>query len=335
MAGKKKEQEVNPSDKAIDIVIGGIEKKYGKGSIFTISSGSIPGVKWIPSGSLMLDRALGGGYPGGRIIDVFGEESVGKTTLCLHAIAEMHKSDPESMCAFVDAEHALDPTYASSLGVDMNRMLISQPDNGEQALEIVDMLVRSGAVKIIVIDSVPALVPQAELAGEVGEAIIGLQARLMSQALRKLTAITSRSGTTVFFTNQMRAKIAFGFGPNTTSTGGNALKFYASQRVEIRRIGQVKQDDVVVGFKTRIKAVKNKVASPYKVVEVTITFGKGINRQIELIDLGMEHGIIKKSGAWYSYGEISIGQGLINTEKFLEENPDISQEIREKIVGKQ
>ncbi|MBC7623279.1 MAG: recombinase RecA [Aeromicrobium sp.] len=317
--------------KALAAALSQIEKQFGKGSIMKMGEGSV-GNDIIPvsTGSLGLDIALGiGGLPRGRVVEIYGPESSGKTTLTLQVIAEMQKSG--GTAAFIDAEHALDPTYAAKLGVNINDLLISQPDNGEQALEIADMLVRSGGIDIVVIDSVAALTPRAEIEGEMGDQLPGLQARLMSQALRKLTANIKRSNTLVIFINQIRMKIGVMFGSPETTTGGNALKFYASVRIDIRRIGSIKNGDEVIGSETRVKVVKNKVAPPFRTAEFDILYGEGISREGEIIELGVVHKIVDKSGAWYAYNGDKIGQGKDNTRKFLKEHPEMAQEIEAKI----
>ncbi|HEY7609933.1 MAG TPA: recombinase RecA [Alphaproteobacteria bacterium] len=314
-------------NKALESAMGQIERAFGKGSIMRLGSGQKAlEIEAIPTGSLSLDIALGiGGLPKGRIVEIFGPESSGKTTLALHVVAEAQKRG--GACAFIDAEHALDPTYAEKLGVKLDDLLISQPDAGEQALEIADTLVRSGAIDVLVIDSVAALVPKAELEGEMGDQHMGLQARLMSQALRKLTSSISRSQTLVIFINQIRMKIGVMFGNPETTTGGNALKFYASVRLDIRRIGQIKERDVVVGNQTKVKVVKNKVAPPFKIVTFDIMYGEGISKAGELVDMGVAAGIIEKSGAWFSFDDQRIGQGRENAKQFLKENPDIAGKI--------
>jgi recombination protein RecA len=314
-------------NKALESAMSQIERAFGKGSIMRLGTGQKAlEIEAIPTGSLSLDIALGiGGLPKGRIIEIFGPESSGKTTLALHVVAEAQKRG--GACAFVDAEHALDPTYAEKLGVKLDDLLISQPDAGEQALEIADTLVRSGAIDVLVIDSVAALVPKAELEGEMGDSHMGLQARLMSQALRKLTASISRSQTLVIFINQIRMKIGVMFGNPETTTGGNALKFYASVRLDIRRIGQIKERDQVVGNQTKVKVVKNKVAPPFKVVTFDIMYGEGISKAGELVDMGVAAGIIEKSGAWFSFDDQRIGQGRENAKQFLKDNPDIAAKI--------
>ena len=317
--------------KALAAALSQIEKQFGKGSIMKMGeSGCIPDIIAVSTGSLGLDIALGiGGLPRGRVCEIYGPESSGKTTLTLQVIAEMQKTG--GTAAFIDAEHALDPQYAGKLGVNINDLLISQPDNGEQALEIADMLVRSGSVDIVVIDSVAALTPRAEIEGEMGDQLPGLQARLMSQALRKLTANIKRSNTLVIFINQIRMKIGVMFGSPETTTGGNALKFYASVRIDIRRIGAIKNGDEVIGSETRVKVVKNKVAPPFRIAEFDILYGEGISREGEIIELGVVHKIVDKSGAWYAYKGEKIGQGKDNTRKFLKENPEMAQEIEAKI----
>jgi recombination protein RecA len=317
--------------KALDAALQQIERAFGKGSIMRM--GQRPGdeqVEVVPSGSLGLDIALGiGGLPRGRIVEIYGPESSGKTTLALHAIAEAQKRG--GTCAFVDAEHALDPTYARKLGVDVDNLLISQPDAGEQALEICDTLVRSGAIDVLVVDSVAALVPRAELEGEMGDSHVGLHARLMSQALRKLTGSVSRSNTMLIFLNQIRLKIGVMFGNPETTTGGNALKFYASVRMEIRRIGAIKDRDQIVGNQTRVKVVKNKMAPPFRQVEFDIMYGEGISKVGELVDLGTKVGVVEKSGAWYSVDSQRIGQGRENAKQFLREHPEVGDAIERKV----
>ena len=317
--------------KALEAALSQIEKNYGKGSVMKLGDPeNIIEIESISTGSLGLDIALGiGGLPRGRIIEIYGPESSGKTTLALHTVAEAQKTG--GICGFIDAEHALDPAYANKLGVNIEDLLISQPDNGEQALEIADTLVRSGAVDVLVIDSVAALTPRAELEGDMGDSLPGLQARLMSQALRKLTGSISRSNTMVIFINQIRMKIGVMFGSPETTTGGNALKFYSSCRLDIRRIGAIKDRDEVIGNHTRVKVVKNKVAPPFRVVEFDILYGEGISKMGELIDLGVKAGVVEKSGSWYSYGTQRIGQGKENTRKFLLENMDMADEIEEKV----
>ncbi len=320
--------------KALSAALSQIEKQFGKGSVMRMGdSGALHDVEAISTGSLGLDIALGiGGVPKGRVVEIYGPESSGKTTLTLQIIAESQKTG--GTCAFVDAEHALDPVYAEKLSVDIDDLLVSQPDTGEQALEITDMLVRSGAVDVVVVDSVAALTPKAEIEGEMGDSHMGLQARLMSQALRKLTANIKRSNTLVIFINQIRMKIGVMFGNPETTTGGNALKFYASVRMDIRRIGAIKKGDEVIGNQTRVKVVKNKVAPPFKQTEFEILYGEGISREGELIDLGVAQGLINKAGAWYSYNGDRIGQGKDNVRNFLKENPDIMQELEEQLREK-
>ena len=317
--------------KALDSALAQIERQFGKGSIMKLGvDNPVMEIEATSTGSLGLDIALGiGGLPKGRIIEIFGPESSGKTTLTLHVVAEEQKKG--GICAFVDAEHALDPQYAKKLGVNLDELLISQPDTGEQALEIVDTLVRSGAVSLVVVDSVAALTPKSELEGDMGDSNVGVQARLMSQAMRKLTASISRSNCMVIFINQIRMKIGVMFGSPETTTGGNALKFYASVRLDIRRIGAVKDREEVVGNATRVKVVKNKVAPPFKQVEFDIMYGEGISKTGEMIDLGVKAGVIDKSGAWYSYGDERIGQGRENAKTFLRENPALALEIEDKI----
>jgi recombination protein RecA len=318
--------------KALDLALSTIEKQFGKGAIMTLDGqNQLEKIPSISTGSLGVDIALGiGGIPQGRIIEVYGPESSGKTTLTLHTAAECQKAG--GTVAFIDAEHALDTTYAAKLGVDVPNTLISQPDSGEQALEIADMLVRSGAVDLLIVDSVAALTPRAELEGDMGDSHMGLQARLMSQALRKLTGSISKSNCTVIFINQLRMKIGVMFGNPETTTGGNALKFYASVRVDIRRIGAIKDGENVVGNRTRIKVVKNKVAPPFKQVEFDIMYGEGISQIGEILDMGVEKKIVEKAGAWYSYNNAKIGQGRENAKTFLKENPEIMNEIKEKIL---
>jgi recombination protein RecA len=320
--------------KALTAALAQIEKQFGKGSIMRLGDAEIhQDIQVVSSGSLGLDIALGvGGLARGRVIEIYGPESSGKTTLTLHAIAEMQKIG--GTCAFIDAEHALDVQYASRLGVDVNNLLISQPDTGEQALEIADALVRSGSIDLIVIDSVAALVPRAEIEGDMGDSLPGLQARLMSQALRKLTGAIKRTNTTVIFINQIRMKIGVMFGSPETTTGGNALKFYASMRLDIRRIGSIKKGDEVVGNETRVKVVKNKVSPPFREAIFDIMYGHGISREGEIIDMGVEADIVEKSGSWYSYNGDRIGQGKDNVRDFLKENPAIAQDIESKIREK-
>ncbi len=316
--------------KALQLTLDKIEKGYGKGTIMKLGDNAIEDVQVIPSGSLGVDLALGvGGYPRGRVVEIYGPESSGKTTLAIHAIAEAQKAG--GIAAFIDAEHAFDRFYAKKLGVDIENLYISQPDNGEQALEIVDHLIRSGAIDIVVIDSVAALTPKAEIEGEMGESKMGLQARLMSQALRKLTASINRTNTTIFFINQLREKIGVMFGNPETTTGGNALKFYASVRIDIRRIGQIKEGEEIQGNRTRVKVVKNKLAPPFRKAEFDIIYGLGISKTGELIDMGVDLNILKKSGSWFSYGETRLGQGRDAVRNLLRDNPELAEEIEEKI----
>ena len=325
------ETELMDKQKALDAALGQIERAFGKGSVMKLGQReNVVDVDTVSTGSLALDIALGiGGLPRGRVVEIYGPESSGKTTLALHVIAEAQKAG--GTCAFVDAEHALDPAYARKLGVDIEELLISQPDAGEQALEIADTLVRSGAIDVLVVDSVAALVPRAELEGEMGDTHVGLQARLMSQALRKLTGSISRSRCMVIFINQIRMKIGVMFGSPETTSGGNALKFYASVRLDIRRIGAIKAHENIVGNQTRVKVVKNKMAPPFKVVEFDIMYGEGISKTGELLDLGVEADIVEKSGSWFSYDGQRIGQGRENTKTFLRENPDLANSIEQKI----
>ncbi|MCP5300880.1 MAG: recombinase RecA [Chromatiaceae bacterium] len=317
--------------KALAAALSQIEKQFGKGSVMRMGDASaVRNIEVVSTGSLSLDLALGvGGLPKGRIVEIYGPESSGKTTMTLQAIAEAQKAG--GTCAFVDAEHALDPVYSEKLGVDMDELLVSQPDTGEQALEITDMLVRSGAVDVVVVDSVAALTPKAEIEGEMGDSHVGLQARLMSQALRKLTANIKRSNCVVIFINQIRMKIGVMFGSPETTTGGNALKFYASVRLDIRRIGAIKKGDEVVGNETRVKVVKNKVAPPFRQATFEILYGEGVSREGEIIELGVAQGLIEKSGAWYSYNGDRIGQGKENVRNFLKENPDIARHVEAQI----
>ena len=317
-------------EKALDAAISQIERSFGKGSIMKLGSREKVDIETISTGSLSLDIALGiGGFPRGRVIEIYGPESSGKTTLSLHCVAEAQKAG--GVCAFVDAEHALDPVYARKLGVDIDNLLISQPDTGEQSLEITDTLVRSGAVDVLVVDSVAALVPRAELEGDMGDSQPGLQARLMSQALRKLTGSIAKSNTMVIFINQLRMKIGVMFGSPETTTGGNALKFYASVRLDIRRIGAIKDRDEVVGNQTRVKVVKNKMAPPFRVVEFDIMYGEGISKMGEVLDLGVNAGIVEKSGAWFSYDGQRVGQGRENAKTFLREHPEMAEAIERAI----
>ena len=319
--------------KALESALGLIERNYGSGSIMRLGDNKTVDIEAVSTGSLGLDMALGiGGLPKGRIVEIYGPESSGKTTLALQVIASAQKND--GICAFIDAEHALDPVYAKNLGVDVDKLLVSQPDAGEQALEISDTLVRSGAVDVLVIDSVAALVPKAELEGDMGDHHVGLHARLMSQALRKLTSSISKSNAMVIFINQIRMKIGIMFGSPETTTGGNALKFYSSVRLDIRRIGQIKDKDQIIGNQTRVKVVKNKVAPPFKITEFDILYGEGISKEGEIIDLGVSVGIVEKSGSWYSYNGNRIGQGRENAKKFLLENNEISIEIENLIREK-
>ena len=317
-------------ERALAAALSQIEKNYGKGSVMKLGQRQEMNIEAIPTGSLGLDVALGiGGIPKGRIIEIFGPESSGKTTLTLHIIAEAQKKG--GTCAFIDAEHALDPVYAKKVGVNTDELIISQPDTGEQALEITDTLVRSGAVDLVVIDSVAALVPKAEIDGEMGDSHMGLQARLMSQALRKLTASISRTNCVVIFINQIRMKIGVMFGSPETTTGGNALKFYASIRMDIRRIGSIKDKEEVVGNQTRVKVVKNKVAPPFRTVDFDIMYGSGISREGEIIDIGVKYDFIEKSGSWFSYGDVRIGQGRENAKQYMKDNPAVADELSEKI----
>jgi len=330
---KEKEQENNIQKeklKALNLTLDKIEKSYGKGTVMKMSDGAVVDTPSIPSGSLGLDVALGvGGYPRGRVIEIYGPESSGKTTLAIHAIAQAQKAG--GIAAFIDAEHAFDRFYAQKLGVDLENLLVSQPDNGEQALEITDHLIRSGAVDIIVIDSVAALTPKAEIEGEMGDSRMGLQARLMSQALRKLTANISKTNTTCIFINQLREKIGVMFGNPETTTGGNALKFYASVRLDIRKVGQLKDSEDITGSRTRVKVVKNKLAAPFRKAEFDILYGEGISKTGEIIDIGAELNIIKKSGSWFSYGETKLGQGREAVRGLIKDNPELAEELEIKI----
>ena len=318
--------------KALATALAQIDKNFGKGSVMRLGDDTRPPVSVIPTGSVALDVALGvGGLPRGRIIEVYGPESSGKTTVALHAVASAQRAGGNA--AFIDAEHALDPVYAKALGVDIDNLLVSQPDTGEQALEITDMLVRSGGLDIIVIDSVAALVPKAEIEGEMGDSHVGLQARLMSQALRKITGALSSTGTTAIFINQLREKIGVFFGNPETTTGGKALKFYASVRLDVRRIGGLKDGDQPVGNRTRVKVVKNKMAPPFKQAEFDILYGQGISREGSLLDLGVDNGVVRKSGACFTYGEDQLGQGKENARNFLKDNPQLAAEIEEKILA--
>ncbi|MDX1916444.1 MAG: recombinase RecA [Rickettsiaceae bacterium] len=317
-------------DKALQAALSQIEKAFGKGSVMKLGQRQAVDIEAVPTGSLGLDIALGiGGLPKGRIIEIFGPESSGKTTLTLHAIAECQKKG--GTCAFIDAEHALDPSYAKKLGVNIDELIISQPDTGEQALEIADTLVRSGAIDLVVVDSVAALTPKAEIEGEMGDSHMGLQARLMSQALRKLTASISKTNSIIIFINQIRMKIGVMFGSPETTTGGNALKFYASVRLDIRRIGSIKEREDTIGSQTKVKVVKNKVSPPFKTVDFDIMYGSGISKDGEIIDLGVKLDLIEKSGSWFSYGDTRLGQGRENAKIYLKENPSVSLEIENKI----
>jgi recombination protein RecA len=315
--------------KALDLALEAIEKQFGRGSIMKLGDSHHADVETSPTGSLSLDIALGGGLPKGRIIEIYGPESSGKTTLTLHAIAEIQKAG--GTAAFIDAEHALDPSYAKRIGVDVENLLLSQPDNGEQALEITETLVRSNAVDIVVVDSVAALVPRAEIEGDMGDSHMGLQARLMSQALRKLTGVINRSKTTVIFINQIRMKIGVMFGNPETTTGGNALKFYASVRMDIRRTAQIKQTDAVVGNRTRVKIVKNKIAPPFREAEFDIMYNQGISKEGDVLDLGVLHGIVEKAGAWFAYNGNKLGQGREASKQYLHDHPETMSEIDQKI----
>ena len=332
-ATQPQRKEISPEKiKALQVAMDKIDKTYGRGSIMKLGDDHIENVEVIPTGSIGLDFALGvGGYPRGRIIEIYGPESSGKTTLAIHAIAEAQKQG--GIAAIIDAEHAFDRFYAESLGVAVNSLLISQPDNGEQALEIADQLIRSSAIDIIVIDSVAALTPKAEIEGEMGDSKMGLQARLMSQALRKLTATISKTNTCCIFINQLREKLGVLFGNPETTTGGNALKFYSSVRLDIRRVGQLKNGDQVVGSLTRVKVVKNKVAPPFRKAEFEILFGKGISKVGEIVDLGVQFGIVKKSGAWFSYEGTKLGQGRDNTKQLIADNPELAEELESKIMA--
>lgn len=322
--------EATGKDKALSLALDQIEKQFGAGSIMKLGDATKVDVETTPTGSLSLDLALGGGIPKGRIIEIYGPESSGKTTLTLHIIAEMQKTG--GTAAFVDAEHALDPQYAKRVGVDIENLLISQPDNGEQALEIAETLVRSNAVDLVVVDSVAALVPQAEIEGDMGDAHMGLQARLMSQALRKLTALINKSNTTVIFINQIRMKIGVMFGNPETTTGGNALKFYSSVRMDIRRIGQIKDGDNVIGNRTRVKVVKNKIAPPFRNAEFDIMYNEGISMTGDVLDLAVKYGIVGKAGAWFDYKEAKIGQGREASKQYLQDNPKALKEIQKSVI---
>jgi len=336
MADDKAKKDAKASDaisdgktKALGLALDQIEKQFGKGSIMKLGEATHQKVECFPTGSLSLDIALGGGIPRGRVIEIYGPESSGKTTLTLHAIAEVQRRG--GTAAFIDAEHALDPSYAKRIGVDIDNLLLSQPDNGEQALEIAETLVRSNAVDLIVVDSVAALVPRAEIEGEMGDSLPGLQARLMSQALRKLTAVINKSKATVIFINQIRMKIGVMFGNPETTTGGNALKFYASLRMDIRRISQIKQGDEVIGNRTRVKVVKNKIAPPFRQAEFDIMYNEGISRSGDVLDLAVEKGIVEKAGAWFSYKDQKVGQGREASKKYLQDNPKVMDELSKKI----
>lgn len=327
-----KKQDVDAGKmKALQLTLDKIEKSYGKGAVMKMGDSVVTEVSSIPSGSIGLDTALGiGGFPRGRVVEIYGPESSGKTTLAIHAIAEAQKAG--GIAAFIDAEHAFDRFYAANLGVDVENLLISQPDNGEQALEITENLIRSGAIDIIVIDSVAALTPKSEIEGEMGDSKMGLQARLMSQALRKLTATISKTGATCIFINQLREKIGVMFGNPETTTGGNALKFYASVRLDIRRISSIKDRDMVVGNRVRVKVVKNKLAPPFRQTEFEITFGEGISKVGEIVDLGVDLGIVNKAGSWFSYGDTKLGQGRDAVKSLLKDNPELADELEDKIM---
>jgi len=325
-------QDINKEKlKALQLTLDKLDKTYGKGTIMKLGDSAISAIEHISTGSIGLDNALGiGGLPRGRVIEIYGPESSGKTTLAIHAIAEAQKAG--GIAAFIDAEHAFDRFYAENLGVDVENLLISQPDNGEQALEITENLIRSGAIDIIVIDSVAALTPRAEIEGEMGDSKMGLQARLMSQALRKLTSTISKTGATCIFINQLREKIGVMFGNPETTTGGNALKFYASVRLDIRRISSIKDRDQIVGNRVRVKVVKNKVAPPFRQAEFEISFGKGISKMGEIVDIGVDQGIVKKAGSWFSYGETKLGQGRDAVKSLLKDNPELAEELETKIM---
>ncbi len=323
----------DPRERALEVALAQIEKSFGKGSVMRLGDDGRAPVEVIPTGAIALDVALGiGGLPRGRVVEIYGPESSGKTTVALHAIASAQQAG--GVAAFIDAEHALDPEYADRLGVDTNSLLVSQPDTGEQALEIADMLVRSGAIDLVVIDSVAALVPKAEIEGDMGDSHVGLQARLMSQALRKMTGALSGTGTTAIFINQLREKIGVMFGSPETTTGGRALKFYSSIRLDVRRIETLKDGGEAVGSRTRVKVVKNKVAPPFKQAEFDIIYGHGISREGSLIDMGIEHGFVRKAGAWYNYGEDQMGQGKENARSWLRTNPDMANELEKRIMEK-
>jgi len=328
----KEQQDIKKEKlKALQLTIDKIEKSYGKGAIMRLGDEPITEIEHIPTGSIGLNVALGiGGLPRGRVVEIYGPEASGKTTLAIHAIAEAQKAG--GIAAFIDAEHAFDRFYAANLGVDVENLFISQPDNGEQALEITENLIRSGAIDIIVVDSVAALTPKSEIEGEMGDSKMGLQARLMSQALRKLTGTISKTGATCVFINQLREKIGVMFGNPETTTGGNALKFYASVRLDIRRISAVKDRDMIVGNRVRVKVVKNKLAPPFRQTEFEITFGEGISKVGEIVDLGVEYGIVKKAGSWFSYGETKLGQGRDAVKSLLKDNPELADELEEKIM---
>ncbi len=333
MPADTKTAATSPKDKALDAALLNIEKQYGKGSVMRLGDDTRAPLEVIPTGAIALDVALGiGGLPRGRVVEIYGPESSGKTTVALHAVASAQAAG--GIVAFIDAEHALDPDYAKALGVDTDALLVSQPDSGEQALEIADMLIRSGALSLVVIDSVAALVPRAEIEGEMGDSHVGLQARLMSQALRKMTGALNNSGTTMIFINQLREKIGVMFGSPETTTGGRALKFYSSVRLDVRRIETLKDGTDMVGNRTRIKVVKNKVAPPFKQAEFDIMYGKGISREGGLIDVGVEAGLVRKSGAWYTYEGDQLGQGKENSRTFLKDNPDLANELEKKILEK-
>ena len=323
----------NDRDKALDLALQQIDKQFGKGAIMKMGERTNMAIETVPTGALSLDLALGvGGLPRGRITEIYGPESSGKSTLAMHVVAEAQRNG--GVCAYIDAEHAMDPVYAAAIGVDVDQLLISQPDTGEQALEIADMLTRSGAIDVLVVDSVAALVPRAEIEGEMGDSHVGLQARLMSQSLRKLTGSINRSKCMVIFINQLRMKIGVMYGNPETTTGGNALKFYASVRLDIRRTGQIKDRDEVVGNSTRVKVVKNKVAPPFKQVEFDIMYGEGISKIGEILDLGVKAGVVEKSGSWFSYDSVRIGQGRENAKTFLKENAEMRDKLEAQIRGK-